>query len=103
MPEISITPNFLNPSEFKDIDIFIRKGNEFAVIIENKIDALDSNHEEEGQLEKYYRESLEEGYSKDNINIYYLTLDQHEPSEEVFQPAEIPRTCGKSTMYLLWL
>lgn len=49
--EISITPNFLNPSEFKDIDIFIRKGNEFAVIIENKIDALDSNHEEEGQLD----------------------------------------------------
>ena len=80
--EISITPNFLNPSEFKDIDIFIRKGNEFAVIIENKIDALDSNHEEEGQLEKYYREAIEEGYSKDNINIYYLTLDQHEPSEE---------------------
>ena len=57
--EISITPNFLN-----------------------KIDALDSNHEEEGQLEKYYREAIEEGYSKDNINIYYLTLDQHEPSEE---------------------
>lgn len=80
--EISISPNFLNPSEFKDIDIFIRKGNESAVIIENKIDASDSNHEEEGQLEKYYREAIEEGYSKDNIDIYYLTLDQHEPSEE---------------------
>ena len=80
--EISISPNYLNPSEFKHIDIFIRKGNESAVIIENKIDATDSNHEGEGQLEKYYREALEEGYSKDNIDIYYLTLDQHEPTEE---------------------
>lgn len=80
--EISVAPNFSNPSEFKDIDIFIRKGNEYAVIIENKIDASDSNHEEEGQLEKYYREVIEEGYSKDNTDIYYLTLDQHEPSEE---------------------
>jgi len=81
--EISITPNFLNPSEFKDIDIFIRKGNEFAVIIENKIDALDSNHEEEGQLEKYYREAIEEGYSKDNINIYYLTINLLEKKNNV--------------------
>lgn len=80
--EVFISPNFHNPSEFKDIDIFIRKGNDSAVIIENKIDASDSNHEGEGQLEKYYREAIEEGYSKDNIDIYYLTLDQHEPSEE---------------------
>ena len=80
--EVSISPNFHNSSEFKDIDIFIRKGNKSAVIVENKIDASDSNHEEEGQLEKYYREAIEEGYSKDNIDIYYLTLDQHEPSEE---------------------
>ncbi len=80
--EISVNPNFLNPSEYKDIDIFIRKGNESAVIIENKIDAKDCNHEGEGQLEKYYREAIEEGFSKDKINIYYLTLDQHEPSEE---------------------
>ncbi|MDD3387241.1 MAG: PD-(D/E)XK nuclease family protein [Prevotella sp.] len=80
--EVLISPNFHNPSEFKDIDIFIRKGNDSAVIIENKIDASDSNHEGEGQLEKYYREAIEEGYSKDNIDIYYLTLDQHEPSEE---------------------
>lgn len=80
--EISVMPNYLNRTEFKNIDIFIRKGKESAVIIENKIYALDSNHEEEGQLEKYYREAIEEGYAKDNIDIYYLTLDGHGPSKE---------------------
>ena len=89
--EIVVAPNFLNTTEFKDIDIFIRKGNEFAIIIENKIDAFDSNHEKEGQLEKYYREALEEGYLKENIEIYYLTLDQHGPSyESVFTSGKYP-------------
>ena len=80
--EISVMPNYSNRTEFKDIDIFIRKGYKSAIIIENKIDASDCNHEQEGQLEKYYREAIEEGYSVDNIDIYYLTLDQHEPSED---------------------
>lgn len=70
-------------SEYKKIDILlIDRKLRHALIIENKIDALDSNHEEEGQLERYYRRVIEEDYiPQKNVEVYYLTLDGHEPSE----------------------
>ena len=70
--------------EYKNIDILLidRKVKK-AVIIENKIYADDCNHEEEGQLEKYYREVIEEEkIPAANVEVYYLTLDGHEPTED---------------------
>lgn len=71
-------------SEYKKIDILlIDRKLQHAIIIENKIDALDSNHEEEGQLERYYRRVIEEDHiPQENVEVYYLTIDGHEPSEE---------------------
>lgn len=70
--------------EHHDIDILlIDKSTKHAVIIENKIYASDSNHKDEGQLEKYYRIVVEdEKIPEDNIEVYYLSLDGHEPSAE---------------------
>lgn len=70
--------------EYKDIDILLidRKIGK-AVIIENKIYADDCNHQKEGQLEKYYREVIEEEkILATNVEVYYLTLDGHEPTED---------------------
>ena len=81
---IGIRPNNSERSEYKDIDILLIDSlKQKAVIIENKIYSGDSNHEDEGQLEKYYRRLIEEDkIPKDNIEVYYLTLDGHEPSDE---------------------
>lgn len=70
--------------EKHDIDIWlIDRSTKQSVIVENKIYAPDSNHENEGQLEKYYRIVIEdEKIPEDNIEVYYLTLDGHEPSTE---------------------
>ncbi|MBR6083860.1 MAG: PD-(D/E)XK nuclease family protein [Salinivirgaceae bacterium] len=70
--------------EYKDIDILVIDYKvKKAVIIENKIYADDCNHKEEGQLEKYYREVIEEEkIPATNIEVYYLTLDGHEPTED---------------------
>lgn len=67
------------------------------VIIENKIYASDSNHENEGQLEKYYRIIIEEEkIPEDNIEVYYLSLDGHEPStESVSTSNKYPKLCEK--------
>ena len=46
------------------------------IIIENKIYAYD----QEEQLFKYYNKIISENYKKENIFIYYLTLDGREPS-----------------------
>jgi hypothetical protein len=63
--------------------LLLDKSTKRAVIIENKIYASDSNHENEGQLEKYYRIIIEEEkIPEDNIEVYYLSLDGHEPSTE---------------------
>ena len=81
---LEVIPSADNWSEYKEIDILLidRKTN-YAIIIENKINACDSNHCDEGQLERYYRRIIEEdGISKDNVEVYYLTIDGHEPSAE---------------------
>lgn len=81
---IDICPNNSIRSEYKNIDIcLINKLKQQAVIIENKIYSGDSNHEEEGQLERYYGTLIEEDkIPRDNIEVYYLTLDRHEPSDD---------------------
>lgn len=80
---IHVYPNARSWSEHREIDILIIDHvTRSSIIIENKINATDSNHDEEGQLEKYFREVLEEGIPSKNINVFYLTVDGHEPSEE---------------------
>ena len=78
---LTVRPNFTNSSEYRDIDIYINSSSH-SIIIENKVGAEDSNHEERGQLEKYYEEALEDGYNPENIEIFYLTHDGHSPSEK---------------------
>lgn len=79
-----------------DILVIDRK-NKSAVIIENKIYAEDSNHEQEGQLEKYYRIVLkEEKIPEDNIHVVYLSLDRKGPSEEsVWTSKKFPKLAEK--------
>ena len=84
--------------ELHDIDILLLdKSTKRAVIIENKIYASDSNHENEGQLEKYYRIIIEEEkIPEDNIEVYYLSLDGHEPSTESVSTKNMyPKLCEK--------
>ena len=81
---IEVLPSFSNWSEYKEIDILlIDRRTKYAIIIENKIYACDSNHADEGQLECYYRRIIEEDkIPQENVEVYYLTIDGHEPSEE---------------------
>ena len=81
---IEVIPSFSNWSEYKEIDILlIDRRTKYAIIIENKINACDSNHADEGQLERYYRRIIEEDkIPQENVEVYYLTIDGHEPSEE---------------------
>lgn len=84
--------------ELHDIDILlIDKTTKNAVIIENKIYASDSNHTGEGQLEKYYRIVIEdEKIPENNVEVFYLSLDGHEPSSEsVSTSKKYPKLCEK--------
>lgn len=81
---LEVYPNNLNRSEYKEIDIcFIDRITKKAVMVENKIYHEDTNHEDKGQLENYYGRLIEEDkIHEDGIEVYYLTLDGHEPSED---------------------
>lgn len=80
---VFVMPNHENWTEYYEIDILIRDNSiRSAIIVENKIYASDSNHEDRGQLEGYYQLIQKEGIPAENIEVYYLTLDRHEPSEE---------------------
>lgn len=92
-PDTKVTPgwNPSNWSEDKEIDILIEDEKQgFAIIIENKIFATDSNHDDRGQLEGYHQyitgqrndERRTRYYSAENVEVYYLTLDGHGPSEK---------------------
>ena len=77
-----VIPNSKDWTERKEIDIFIGnlelKGEKCAIIIENKIYATDGDR----QLERYFDKVTKEfGYKSSNIEIYYLTLDGHKPSQ----------------------
>ena len=74
---LEVYPNNQNRSEYKEIDIC------FIDRVENKIYHEDTNHEDKGQLENYYGRLIEEDkIPEDGIEVYYLTLDGHEPSED---------------------
>lgn len=79
-----IYPTEFHKSEFNEIDILIiNRISKQAIIIENKIGAGDSNHEDRGQLEGYFELIHKlENIPKENINVFYLTLDGHLPTSE---------------------
>lgn len=81
---VEIIPSSENWTEYKEIDILlIDRHRQNAVIIENKINACDSNHENEGQLERYYRRLIEEdAIPADNIEVYYLRPYRDTPPSE---------------------
>ena len=61
------------------IDISLKNEGYACIIIENKIDAEDS----EGQLNKYYWDARDdEGFVKEQIKLIYLTLDREPPSKK---------------------
>lgn len=85
LDHVEVLPNENSKSEYQNIDIFIvnRISGE-AIIIENKIHAGDSNNEESGQLERYYNMIKEEKIEEKNINVFYLSIDGREPSDDSF-------------------
>lgn len=86
-----IYPTEFQKSEFNEIDILIiNRTSKQAIIIENKIGAGDSNHEDRGQLEGYFELIHNiENIPKENINVFYLTLDGHLPTSESLGKYEI--------------
>ncbi len=95
LSKVLVLPNENKKSEYKDIDILIvNKLRSQAIIIENKIDAKDSNNETnrdgyKGQLERYYN-TIKFGVPNDRNNskenqcnkvfVFYLSLNKI-PSE----------------------
>lgn len=81
---IEVFPTENEKSEYKEIDILIiNQKKRQAIIIENKIGACDSNHDDRGQLEGYF--DLIQRIDKipaNSIKTFYLTVDRHEPSPE---------------------
>lgn len=86
-----VIPNEFNKTEFKEIDILLfNKESRHSIVIENKIYAKDSNHDNKengynGQLERYYNTILK-GVPKQNINedIYYESHNYISKSIDVF-------------------
>lgn len=78
-----VYPHEENKAEHRNIDILIiDRTSKNAIIIENKIYAGDSNNEDGGQLERYYKFIRDhEKIPESNIRVFYLTLDKHSPSE----------------------
>lgn len=80
---VEISPYFPYKGENNRIDILIiDKTTKYAIIIENKIYAKDSNHENAGQLETYYSKIKEKIKDSNKIFVYYLTIDGHMPSDK---------------------
>lgn len=95
LSNIKVLPNEKEKSEYKHIDILIiNKSKSQAIIIENKIDAGDSNNETKidgyrGQLERYFN-TIKLGIDKDGkacpdtqcdkVFVYYLSNNK-QPSE----------------------
>lgn len=95
LSKVEVRPNEYCKSEYKDIDLLIvNKFRSQAIIIENKIDAKDSNNSAnrdgyKGQLERYYN-TIKLGKDKNEVECkeyhcnhvyaYYLSLHRN-PSE----------------------
>lgn len=84
LSSLEVYPNENDPHEHRRIDILlIDRQRKSAVIIENKIGARDSNHENEGQIERYYRIiTQEEGIPKESTSVIYLSIDRYAPTDE---------------------
>lgn len=84
LSSLEVYPNENDQHEHKEIDILlIDRQRKSAVIIENKIGARDSNHKEEGQIERYYRIiTQEEGIPEESTSVIYLSIDRDGPSDE---------------------
>lgn len=103
-----VTPNAINWTEDRDMDILIqglvnKEGKDCAIIIENKIFASDSDHgEDDGQLARYFcqvqkgvkiqnkkivddKKTYFKCENEENIELYYLTIDGHKPSNLQFK------------------
>lgn len=81
---LEVYPNEGDTHEHKEIDILlIDRQRKSAIIIENKIRAKDSNHDEEGQIERYYRIiTQEEGIPEESTSVIYLSIDRERPSDK---------------------
>lgn len=81
---IEVYPEEWDKKENNNIDILIiDRTTKFAIIIENKIYAGDSNNSNGGQLERYFIHVRDaEKIPENNISTFYLTLDGHEPSDD---------------------
>lgn len=89
---LKVQPNYIEKSEYEDIDILITTSTK-AIIIENKINHHDSNHDEDytrtsgkvklkGQLERYYHCMVCDcNYQEKNVEVIYLTKEGKMPSE----------------------
>lgn len=98
LSSLEVYPNENTLREHKRIDILlIDRQKKSAVIIENKIGAPDSNHEEEGQIERYYRIiTQKEGIPEDSISVLYLSIDRDAPSDESVSTSGLfPKLRGK--------
>lgn len=84
LSSLEVYPNEKDTQEHKWIDILlIDRKRKSAIIIENKIGARDSNHDGEGQIERYYRIiTQEEGIPEESTSVIYLSLDREAPSDE---------------------
>jgi hypothetical protein len=81
-----VIPNEFNKKEENEIDLLIKnRSTKQAIIIENKIEAKDSYHEDKeegyrGQLERYFNQTIDKGYKQNQTFVYYLTKNRL-PSE----------------------
>lgn len=84
LSSLEVYPNEKSTKEHKEIDILlIDRKLKSAVIIENKIRANDSNHDEEGQIERYYRIiTQDEGIPAESTSVIYLSINRNNPTEE---------------------
>lgn len=80
--DCKVRPNEEQKSEYKDIDILVRNGQQQAIVIENKIYAKDQTDNREDadnqiQIKRYCNIIKKKGAQE--IFAIYLTLDRHEP------------------------
>ena len=78
---------YTNPETFRvrseertdqgQFDIFLEKEKEACIVIENKIYAGDQFR----QLNRYYQDAINNGFSDNQIKLVYLTLDGSPPDE----------------------
>lgn len=78
---------YTNPETFRvrseertdqgQFDIFLEKEKEACIVIENKIYAGDQFR----QLNRYYQDAVNNGFSDNQISLIYLTLDGSPPDE----------------------